>query len=421
MGEQSTYNYIDIQRYLQQQMTPQEMHAFEKAMLADPFLADAMEGYTHADNALSAEHLTTIEQEIRGTDEQAKVVALPKRNTTWFKVAAIILVILAGTILTYQLSRKSITSAPAVAANSKMTAPVVADSIQAAEPLHDLANNNTKLKSMLPPQQKATTPYMDNDLVAQVDDAKQKGTSDTTLIVMQSPTIANELMYKKEKTAEREAKAAATASATTLQRDAMMAAPPAATNEFVGKVVDASGEPMPFASIRSLNNNIGTVADAQGRFMLRAPDSVLNVNVQSAGYATANVSIKSNRTVNNVVLNEDQQNLSEVVVTGMSNKDGSASRKKTDSTSLQPDGGWVNFKKYVNARVDSIRASSNMAYSNRDVELEFNVDKSGHPTDVKPTQQVDKELADKAIDILKQGPTWSKHAKKKRLRVRINL
>jgi hypothetical protein len=39
------YSAHDIERYLNRQMNAAEMHAFEKAMMDDPFLADAVDGY----------------------------------------------------------------------------------------------------------------------------------------------------------------------------------------------------------------------------------------------------------------------------------------------------------------------------------------------------------------------------------------
>ena len=38
------YTSADIQQYLDGKMDAAEMHAFEKALMDDPFLADAMEG-----------------------------------------------------------------------------------------------------------------------------------------------------------------------------------------------------------------------------------------------------------------------------------------------------------------------------------------------------------------------------------------
>ena len=48
MAETQPYGHLEIQRYLQHSMSPQEMHEFEKALMNDPFLADALEGFRQA-------------------------------------------------------------------------------------------------------------------------------------------------------------------------------------------------------------------------------------------------------------------------------------------------------------------------------------------------------------------------------------
>jgi hypothetical protein len=49
MAEQNThinYSAEDIERYLKGKMSAKEMHDMEKAALQDPFLADAIEGFS---------------------------------------------------------------------------------------------------------------------------------------------------------------------------------------------------------------------------------------------------------------------------------------------------------------------------------------------------------------------------------------
>ncbi|MEJ7681369.1 MAG: hypothetical protein WKG06_26665 [Segetibacter sp.] len=55
---------VHIQRYLQHKMTPQEMHDFEKALMNDPFLAEALEGFSSSDVAVAEKHLSEIESEL---------------------------------------------------------------------------------------------------------------------------------------------------------------------------------------------------------------------------------------------------------------------------------------------------------------------------------------------------------------------
>jgi hypothetical protein len=420
MAEQQSYNYIDIQRYLERQMTPQEMHAFERAMLDDPFLADALEGYEAADTNVSSKHLSSIEKNIRG-NEQAKVIALPRQKNRWFAAAAAILVILTGGVLTYQLTRTTaLVTAPQVAEVKQTEATKQADTLKATESIGaDIAANNVDLKNSLgkPP---STTPNVQQQAVAGNGSYADAGIGDTTVIVMNSLPIRREKAKAEEQQQMAEAR-----SAKDFARDeqkqmskAMATAAPSAAHEFVGKVVDESGDPMPFASIKATNSNTGTVTDAQGRFVLRAPDSVLNINVQSVGYATASVQIKSNNS-QDVVLKEDNSNLSEVVVTGLSKKRQLAA-KAANADSTMPAGGWNNFNKYVNARIDSLKATSKYNFNNRDIDLEFNIDKQGRPTHITVPADAEKVIAEQAIDIIRQGPTWTKPSKKKK-KVKVTL
>src|ERR687889_370585 len=89
------YSLADIERYLQGKMTAKEMHAMEKAALRDPFLADAIEGYSEASSLTEAhEHLKEITTALQSRTEQAKVVTMPARGFGWWRVAALVIVII---------------------------------------------------------------------------------------------------------------------------------------------------------------------------------------------------------------------------------------------------------------------------------------------------------------------------------------
>jgi hypothetical protein len=99
MADTHAYNHTDITRYLQRTMSPQEMHDFEKALMDDPFLADALEGYSNADETVAERHLSEIE---------------------WWRIAAIVVVIAFGGLLIFALNGKDevtntrlVTSTPA--------------------------------------------------------------------------------------------------------------------------------------------------------------------------------------------------------------------------------------------------------------------------------------------------------------------
>jgi hypothetical protein len=86
------YTAADLRRYLNGEMSSDEMYALEKQALEDPFLADAIEGY----NSMSTEAIETDLATLKGqlaeksaaTGESAKVVVMhpPTRRFPWLKL-----------------------------------------------------------------------------------------------------------------------------------------------------------------------------------------------------------------------------------------------------------------------------------------------------------------------------------------------
>ncbi len=137
MAEADTYKYGDIQRYLQQKMNAQEMHSFESAMMDDPFLADAIEGYKKSNEAVTGKHLSEIKKGVKGDNPLAKVVALPSHETGWWKIAAIILLIVTGAGIGYSLldDPAAKNTVQQIAEKESKELPGRKDSIRAAEPI----------------------------------------------------------------------------------------------------------------------------------------------------------------------------------------------------------------------------------------------------------------------------------------------
>ncbi len=87
------YSLEDIERYLTGGMSAKEMHEMERAALQDPFLADAIEGYSSASFEQSHKHLNEITAALQNENEAAKVVPLPTKSFYWWRVAAIIILV----------------------------------------------------------------------------------------------------------------------------------------------------------------------------------------------------------------------------------------------------------------------------------------------------------------------------------------
>ena len=93
-----------------------------------------------------------------------------------------------------------------------------------------------------------------------------------------------------------------------------------------GKVTDAKGVPLPGATIKVKNSNKAVAADVNGNFILEGVEDDAVLLISYTGFTNLEISLNG-RTELAIVLQEDLQNLSEVVVVGYS------ARRKAELTS----------------------------------------------------------------------------------------
>lgn len=419
MAEPLTYSHHDIQRYLQHKMPPQEMHDFEKALMNDPFLADAIEGFSAGDPAVSATHLELIENELTNTKEEARIVPLISKRTTWWKVAAIVLVVVFAGILTYSVVTDRSTKESSMAATNSEASPFANgnDTVSAA--------NEQPLASVKPP---SPANVFEDRSAPVIQPGKQPSIAYQPPPVQAYEQLDTATTYEVQEEAALMAASARMSKATTNEAASakmlrqQSAAAQQGQNEFEGTVIDETGEAIPFASIRADNGRTSTVADAKGNFSLKAEDSVVKVNVQSPGYSAATAEIMSNRPAN-IKLALQQQTLSDEVVIGMGTK-----KKRTiiahqagGSSVAEPVGGWKNFQQYLDGVASSTSTSKDDGEAAEDIVLEFSIDNRGRPADIKALEKSNKKKSQKAIKILHEGPNWTTPEKDKKVKVIITL
>lgn len=90
MNQLKQYTAKDIERYHSGQLSAAEMHAMEKAALDDPFLADALEGYTHT--STQSADLSVLQQKLQLRIEKDKKRGLFYIGNNWMKIAALFIV-----------------------------------------------------------------------------------------------------------------------------------------------------------------------------------------------------------------------------------------------------------------------------------------------------------------------------------------
>jgi hypothetical protein len=81
-----------------------------------------------------------------------------------------------------------------------------------------------------------------------------------------------------------------------------------------GRVVDSDGQPLPGVNVVAKGTTVGTVTDSNGNYSLTMPATSSTLVFSFIGYTSREVVVSDSNI--NLQLNEDQQNLNEVVVTG---------------------------------------------------------------------------------------------------------
>ncbi len=444
-----TYSLADIQRYLQGGMSAKEMHDLERAALEDPFLADALEGFSETDMRQAQQHLMEIETAIRQQQKESKVIALPalKKYYRWQVAASVILLI--GIVgFTYFIFNKKSNEVTLVKMASGSTK-AATDSVQMREQTISpstadtttiakkdrvgdeqstslLADNKRKNKKELSqPTSQAPAP-----MAAMKEGSDRAGLSASSAMAMQDSanqtartSTDNQQPVQNELNTSKAGEAVVTGYGS-LKKDSNKAGLSAGiararqvpNNEIAGTIIDNHQQPVPNAKV-ILQDSTQAVTDRNGNFSIPTNDSSAVASITAFGYKPVdNQKLRKGR--NNITLKEKPFSLADVEVTNLVTK----GKRVADTAVVKPQGGWQSFQKYVynklNKKYDSTALSSN-AYINGDLELEFSISEAGDPYDFKVLHAPDTQTANKAITAIKEGPRWISSDKSIKMRVTV--
>lgn len=437
MADTHTYNYSDIQRYLQQQMTAKEKHAFEKAMMDDPFLADALEGFKNSDAGVAGRHLLETEQRVTGTKESSKVVPMVTTARSWWRIAALFIVIAGIALISYLVMDRT-SPGNEVAGNIRMKSVQPADTLKPAERTF---TQSGKPKELLDIKEQKRSPFIKETSPEQIASkkAQQPGTvineANEGLIASrqmkqpenESPPSVMQDKNEAEKDNATSLSAPIIAEKPAMQNRALMKQ--SSMQRFEGQVVDTKGKPLAAASIL-VNKMNGISTDSNGNFVITSPDSTVEVNASLVGYAPATAKI-SREKPNKIVLNESNLALNDVVVTGYGTR-----RNKTQAPYSAPaleseymknkvSGVEIRsqaFNEYIKAKLKYVKDTSTN-YISGDVQLKFLIDTTGKPYNIKvvnPGNNINVAMKAQAIEILQNGPRW-KPGKNRKAAVTIHF
>lgn len=460
----------DIEKYHKGLLSAQEKHDLEKAALDDPFLADALEGYAVA-GINAADDLAELKQRLTERTEKAKVKPMHGGRslfTPFLRVAAMLIILVGAGLLVYQFAfnKKDTELAQTTQKDSEV---VKTSTSNIGEPTQDISttlppttgNKEEKSKdTKAGPVGNVTTtreiPASVQDDIAKKDIAVESANekNETRVVTAGAPSKPTETASTTTRKVEAEAVKDEAKTKTTLakkqdgdkeiarsrnyqqpdgaanNRDAAGGRQQQeyynqnrAANTFRGRVTDATNRGLPFANVTNMDDHVGTYTDAQGYFALTSPDSILNVQIRSLGYDNTQVQLRKDVTSNKVVLQEDSQNLSEVVISRQ--KPNTAARASENNRKLvepEPQDGWDNYDSYLANNLNAPGDFKQKTTTDNTVQVSFEVDKNGEPVNIRVEKSLCPSCDKEAIRLVKEGPKWKRNASKKgRTTVTINF
>lgn len=425
-----TYSAADIEKYWTGQLPATEQHAMEKAALEDPFLADAMEGYekrSQISQGVSADSNDLKAKLAARIDEKKKGAVIP---FTWWKVAAVIVVVAGAGWLYTSISSKSKESDvnKQTVVKNEVPAPVRTTDIPATEtdssaipPLRDVAVNKSRKQPSQPgaviPAEKidesiAAAPAASESKTA--DDRKEEAAnlfqadsfSKQEEVVAKTAPLKKDIPGINDAARERRVQGIMTENDTYKKSDKALAGRARDfSNTFNGNLTDQSNKPVANAFIQIPQLNVATQTDNNGYFSFKAQDTSLAVSVESQGFMTQNMQLRNKATLNQIVLKPAVPNQAEIVT--QSNGAEKMKRPAVQEITItipdaEPEVGWDAYKEYLEKNKKLTKEQQEIHGT---VLISFNVHKKWIGN-YSIEQSLDDELDAEAIRLIKHGPAW---------------
>ncbi|WP_183567504.1 energy transducer TonB [Mucilaginibacter sp. SP1R1] len=440
-----------IRKYLNGELDAGAMHKLEREAIDDPFLMDALEGYENTAGKDQQPNLDELHSRLA-----QRTVVTKGRIIPWkvWSIAASVLVVLTigglwlkktpGTEKVREVAQadKTVVEEPQPADTLKAPvaaapAPLVAQNIKPAPVLKQGQKPAAKPTDKSVYQQEisaadANVPASaNNNSVAAVEpppvtlreakaqeDKKDKTQQLSEVVVMnytsqgKKDSINNVAMLKKKTPVESRLQGKVEGLTVITSKDSKTQLDP---NRIAGVILSKDdGSPVIGAAIRVRGTNKSTVTNASGYFVLPvgAFGNKETLDIASIGYERKQISAKGGDSVK-VVLDQDKAALSEVVVVGYGSK--KDADEESTAESAHPQDGWGSLKKYLqNNAVLPDGTTGN-------VSVIFVVDTDGSLSDFKVKKSLNPTADQKAIDLIKNGPSWVGNNNKKPQNVTVKV
>ena len=362
-----------------------EAHRLEKEAMRDPFLADALEGYSRVGNGAD-EQIEELRRRIRAR-------AVRKRNhaVVWSIAASLLMGVCIGSYFLFQEKPLSDEARMAMEQavhpkplsvyeeekKDELAEAVIKDS---AGPSKKLISESKKKKMLAPSSevpQIMTQELMEEALEATIDD--EPSAMDKKMVMRAS--VANDSSFN---------------------------AKVAVVGKVRGKVTDPSGEPLVGATVRVKGTNQGTISDENGDFTLKTYGN-RELSVDYIGFESVVLPADTTKDLL-IAMNVDDATLDEVVVVGYGSQPKSSVTGAIMSLKMsgtpQPSIGRKAFRRYLKENLVH-PSDKECARAKGKVILTFRVDKDGRPESISVKKGLCASADKEAIRLIEEGPDWT--------------
>ncbi|MCM5529972.1 energy transducer TonB [Parasegetibacter sp. NRK P23] len=381
-------------------MTATEMHALEKAALEDPFLADALEGYTAHVETLSydvVELNLRLNERLKESKENKPVPVVPLRRNWWWSAAAAVLIVVSAAVayrLIWSNEDQSIARKEPTVKKTKETPLTNAnDSGEKTDaPVAPTKEKPTPAKQHVSEQEDLAATTKSSDLILSENDRQQKDKA----------SALQELAKAEHKQAQQRANAMLKN-----ERPAF---------QIRGEVLDVQQKPVSGVVVTLEKEKTATLTDSLGRFSLRSKDSAAVATLDVLGFVPQKVELKNNTAANRITLENSSAAMEEVVVVGYGRQKkktvtGSVSKTvNTNPLKAVPEAGWAAYNQYL---LDSSRLKVAEGVPTPIVIVSFEVRASGKLTRFRIEQSAGAAYDKEALRLIKEGPSWKTTTGKK--------
>lgn len=459
MSEARKYSINNVLKYLKDKLSKKERYAFDKEMSKDPFLADAMDGFSQ----LSPEELLSdgAKLDLRLKEHIAKKKT--RKLIPYISIAASVVILFGiGTLMLYNNVNKISERNLAQDVNDeKFTDTIKADylspedsrklldefetskesesSLNESELFDDKAKVSSPKKEMISknkaPDKLVESIMIEEEAMPEMDDVELE-----ELIVDEEPAVIAYQQKGEAPEAVLSGKAAGVETKKTIRIRGVSSSrrkssregydsSPVLNFEIQGTIIDTyTKEPLIGAMITQNNN--GAISDMEGNFNFRIEDDSL-IQVSFIGYKTEELHVRELIENENIIeLETDEIALSEVVVVGygtnkkalntgaVSEVDMQIETPENLSSTIRTKNARINYNSGFENHAEPVGGikkfgkylKSNSRFSpekNMKVILEFYVYDTGRLGEINVIKTDEQKYSDEAVRLLIEGPEWT--------------